>query len=93
MAQPAKVDHKDWIHGINMVEEKDTRKLPSDLHTGAMACVCTHIHTHTINVSVIIKSTVSIDRWLIISAEADLHLCMRTLMNKTCVRECCDRNA
>lgn len=47
MAQPAKVDHKDWIHGISMVEENDTRKLPSDLHTDAMARVCTHIHTHT----------------------------------------------
>lgn len=45
MAQPAKADHKEWIHGINKVEENDTRKF-SDLHTGAMACICTHIHTH-----------------------------------------------
>ena len=61
MAQPAKVGHKDWIRGINKVEENDTRKLPSDLHTGAKACICTHIHTHTIDISVIIKSAVSID--------------------------------
>lgn len=47
MAQPAKVDHKDWIHGINMVEEKDTRKLPSDLHTGEGMCKPWHVFAHT----------------------------------------------
>lgn len=59
MAQPAKADHKDWMRGITMVDEKDTRKLPSDLHTGAMACICAHIQAHNINVT--IKNTVSID--------------------------------
>lgn len=49
MAQPVRADHEDWIHGINMAEENDTRKFLSDLHTHV------HVFVHTSTQSILMQ--------------------------------------
>lgn len=75
-------------------QKRDTQKLSSNFHDSAHGRWA-HLHTHVNMQSILMQNEYSLNRLIIDNSSrvADLHSSTGTLMNKTRVRECCDRNA